>query len=187
MILNELEADTRLSSPDNLVNIIHKEMFTGGKTKGSTDIPPLVRKLIGVIANKSNESQYDIADTFGITQPVVSSASRGLVGPNKLDRDLALATREARTSNAKEVKEKTEEAHELALDSLVSSLNHLNPKLQNIHDPKVLSRVASDMAKITANLASSKRINEAGVVNNTQVVLFGVQQRKESAYETIEG
>lgn len=185
MILNELEADTRLSSPDNLINIIVNKPNTNLKQEGDTSIPPLVRKLIGVIANRSEETQSEIANTFGVSQPTVSGASRGLVG-ERIDRDLALATREARTSNAKEVKEKTEEAHELALDSLVSSLNHLNPKLQNIHDPKVLSRVASDMAKITANLASSKRINEAGVVNNTQVVLFGVQQRKESAYETID-
>ena len=175
MILTDQEVEERLASPLNLVRVIEKSK--GGRTKGSTNIPESVRDLIAITNNSSEEKQSDVAKTFEIDSSSVSEISKGLVG-GKLDRELSSVGRNARERQEDRV-------HESALDCLMSSLSSLQPKLA---DPdlkaKELSRIASDMSRVAANL--KPRSSEPSITNNTQVILMRPVKRDLSKYEFIE-
>lgn len=177
MILKDEEVDLRLNSSGNLLNqlkdrLIVRPMPNGGRTAGSTSIPPLVRELIGSF---DSESQVSVAEAFNVSQPTVSGASRGLVGDRK-EFDKKTETR-------------IDEAHELALDCLMNSLKDMKPaldksRLEGSLSPVKLSKIATDMSKIVSSIKGDKN---AGITNNTQVIIMAPPQKKLSDYDFIEG
>lgn len=181
MILTDEELEDRISSPDNLINsVIVREIAKGGKVFGDSNIPPLVRDLIGIVGATSNEKQIDIANEFGVSQPTVSTNSRGMLSET-FSKDRMNVIDNIRSK-------KTEDAHDLALDALVGCVTGLkdqlaDPLLTKLMKPKDLSKIATDMSKVVSNL---KDKNEAGIINNTQVVLLAPPMRKESQYEILD-
>lgn len=181
MILKDEEVDARLVSPSNLLNQLKEKLNQssvtvkpypkGGRKEGDTAIPPLVRELISSLAQ--NEDQSSVADAFGVSQPTVSGASRGLVGDRK----------EFEVNDVKR-----DEAHELALDCLMSSLGALSPALEKAKvdqsiSPTKLSRIAADMSKIATSIKGDKN---SGTTNNTQVIIMAPTQKKLSDFDFIE-
>lgn len=193
MILSDEELEKRLESPRNLVNVFKERLANigvvtpkvlplpvGGRREGDITIPPIVRELIGSLVNEGKggaETGTSVAETFGVSQPTASLASRGLVD-DRFDSGLAA-----------QVKRKTSDAHNDALDMLMLSMEALKPKLKlgaldDSLKAKDLSRIATDMAKVVSSMKPTEK--EAGVTNNTQVILFAPPIKKESDYEFIE-
>jgi predicted transcriptional regulator len=175
MILTDEEVEARLNSDKNLVVVLEKK--NGGRTAGATNIPASVRELIAITANKTNGTQKEIAEEFGVDPSSVSEIKKGLVG-GRLDGHLAEVGKNA-------AQQKEDDAHSSALDALLTTISVLQPKLV---DPEIkatdLSKIASNMAKV----ASSLKPKESGpsTFNNTQVILMRPQQKTLNKYDFVE-
>lgn len=187
MILTDEQVEERLTSPDNLMNKVSEmkesHLIVLPKKDGSRGevIPSRVRQLLGVIANKSTETQTEVADAFDVTQASVSMFSRG-ISDQRVDHEIKEVVDKARESKAKESQDKESEAHELALDLMVDCIKGVSGRLHEVDKPKELAKMAVDMSKIVGNL---KDKDKAGDTNNTQVIIYAPNQRSESAYETL--
>lgn len=182
MILTDEDIEHRLAHEDNLINVIGREerapvvsvvhIPTHGKIEGTKNIPDKMRELLGSLSNVDGPSI--VADIFDVDNSVTSRASRGLV-KDRFDPSLKAA--------ANKLEDKSTTAHDKALDLLMLSLDALKPKLPEVLKAKDISKIATDMSRIAANLAPKE---SSGNVNNTQVILFAPPQRKEAMYETAE-
>lgn len=181
MILTDDEVSARLDSPENLLNKVRIERAVPKKHEGDTSVPPMVRGLIAKLSIEGTETDKEIGSVFGVSQPTVSNAARGLVG-DRLDTDLSNIVNGAKTT----IKEKTEDAHEAALDALLSSLNAVGPKI--IADTgatvKELTNNAKNLSFVIVNLKKMQEDNP--VNNNTVVILHPPEKRKEANYDIID-
>lgn len=173
MILKDEDVEKRLTSPNNLLNLIKNENVEvgtcpkGGRKPGDKSIPPLVRQLI---SGFGDEHQDDVAEAFGVSQATISGARNNLVG-DRFDPSI------------RQDEEKTDNAHELALDLLMVSMGALKPKLLDSDlKAKDLSRIASDMSKIV----SSVRGNDDGKKNSLRVIILAPEQKSLTDFEFIE-
>lgn len=198
MILTDEESNARLGSKGNLVNILKDlaedsnnpnqsnpnvqviPLKEGGRKLGDVAIPVALRSLIGRVAVQGDETQRDIAQAFGISQPSVGFYANGLAG-DRIDHEISEDIAEARGIKSNNI----EEAHNQALDAMVGAIGGIKDRLL---DPdqlaaiktRDLSRIASDMNKIVSGAKQ-----EAGVINNTKVIVYAPLQRREDQYETI--
>lgn len=189
MILEDDEAKARLDSSLNLSTRLMeiRKLKEGGRRLGDVSVPPALRSLIGSLAVQGDESQKDIAEAFGITQPSVSSYERGMVG-NRRDSEIEEAI-EKTEGKVEEAKQATiEEAHQAALNVMVSSLGVISKRLAGespgVLKTKDLSRIATDMSRIVSVATGQDKNNN--IINNTKVVVYAPQQRKETSYDIIE-
>jgi hypothetical protein len=203
MILDNEEAEARLTNPNNLwlrirenkeKNALDPTPTTkntvveilpypiGGRRPGDRAIPDKIKELIGSLAVQGNETQKEIASVFGVSQVTVSDVSRGLVG-DRLDSTLAEAIDLNKDTN-KDKKENT--AHNLALDALVGSLGIVSNKLTEEKETlslKAVTSLATNMSRIVQNLKSK---DAPSAVSNVKVVLFQPQLKQENHYDTTE-
>lgn len=197
MILNDTEAFERLTSKDNIINLIeHPDntdprmngsitIQTGGlkvihpepETRGSRGpaIPDMIRRLIAQTGNLSDETCTEVANVFGVTPATVSNSERGLIH-NRLDKEL-------QEIGTKSLAQKAETAHDLALDSLVSSLALVQDNLSTVTTAKEAAKLAVDMSRVVATL---KPKSEDEVKTKTLVVIAMPKVRNEGHYETID-
>lgn len=192
MILNEDEVLDRLNSKDNIINIVDEcvdradtkstviiEPLHGDIGKRGPAVPDLIRKLIAQTANDSDETQAEIANVFGVGVPTVSNASRGLIH-NRFDKELA-------DIGSKTARDKTNEAHNAALDNLMAGLTIVSEKL--VPDQlvglslKEASKLTVDMSRVVAQL-KPKEEDEAKV--KTLVVIKMPSIKREAQFETID-
>lgn len=183
MILSDLELEGRISSPDNL-SILKYRQGAGGVV-GATKLGPDVKVLIGVLGS-GDESQASVARTFDVDQSVVSKNANGLDYTNN-SVDLDLKSRLNATLGKVSVSSKTEEAHNGALDVLLSTLESIRPKLKDEGNSlKTLSKVASDMSRVVATVGDRigpLSINGHG--NKVQVIVHAPNVKSERDYETL--
>lgn len=183
MILQDDDVEARLTSDKNLINklnsrVVVKELPHGGRKEGQLAIPEPIRKLIGGLANNSDERQADIAKVFSVSQATVSGAKRGLVG-DRFDEELT-------ESNEETKKASVESAHEAALDCLMDTLGSLGGKIKSeasTMKAKELSKIATDMSRVVGTL---KPAEKEGTNSTTQVVVFMPVQKKEAQYDVID-
>lgn len=182
MILSDDEVEQRLASKDNLVNIVQVLVKrTDLKREGDCSIPSAVKNLIAHIAIEGDENQAEIADQFGISQASVSGIMRGLVGDRK-DEELTDTVVQAKLS----AKEKVDQCHEAAIDSLMVALTKTADLLpvDQMLTAKGASSIAKDLSAVAANLKKGSEDNTG--VNKTLVILHGVERKRESAFACIE-
>jgi hypothetical protein len=181
MIMNDEEIKERLNSEKNLCQVIEKKRWKG-RVEGSKNVPESVRELISKIKNTSDDTGEEIAEVFGVNESSVSRFSRGLVGGERVDAKLMETVRTAKL----EKRDREDEAHEAALDVLMTSLSSLQPKLL---DPELKARDISTIAKNMSAVAKDMKggRDDGGVTNNTQVILFAPGRKKLSNYDFIEG
>lgn len=191
MILSDDEASARLASAGNLSNqlVEIRKLKEGGKKLGQVSVPLALRSLIGSLAVQGNENQSDIAEAFGVSQPSVSAYSRGLVG-DRLDADLMQNKVATEESIEEEKKATIDLAHQEALDVMMLSLKGITAKMKDPEEvglmkPKELSRIATDMSKIVS-VATGQDKDKGNVINNTKVIVYAPQQRREDSYDVIE-
>lgn len=195
MILSDEQVIERLTSLDNIVNIVDGRVSDSPvmdelKSKGSIqivptnktgigsrgpEIPDLIRRLINQTTNASDESKTEVANVFGVGVPEVSKYSRGLIH-NRLDTEL-------QELGTKTAEQKTETAHNLALDSLVESLGLVTKNIDQVTTLKEASRLAVDMSRIVEKL-KPKEVEDTKP--NTLVVIAMPNMRKESQFEVID-
>lgn len=179
MILTDEELESKLSSPDNLLNQLNSNVEVqriekNHKGVGDKNVPPMVRSLIASVANSSDETQKEIGATFGISHTTVSKTARGLID-NRKD--------EALTKVIGGVKERLETAHDLALDNLVESLSVLGSKLDKIDKPEKLAAVAERMSNVVRSLTGNSKDDN---VTSVRVILMAPVQKLEKNYEVID-
>lgn len=185
MVMNDDEIDIKLASPNNMFNRLRKggelekeipsliqveDIQKGTRGEGSEELDPLIRELIGSTPGTTRE----VAEGFDVSQYTVSNLQRGLLG-SSLDttlRDNVQKTRE----------DKSGKAHDLALDAMLGALTHLTVAMSGVDNPKDLSKIASDMSKITANLKEK----DTNLTNNIKVVVFAPSIKEERRYEVLD-
>ncbi len=187
--MNDEEVLVRLQSPANLAKIVEEEL--ANRRESNSTVLPLrkdveerpnlearMRALIGRTANSTDEQNKAVAGIFGVSDTQVSQYKRGLTSP----KDAKYDPEQARLVKATA---KVDNAHELALDAMVGLLGRLNEKVDagEITSAKEMSRIATDMSRIAANIKGKER---DAVINNTQVIMFAPNLKREAQYETIE-
>lgn len=187
MILTDEEVEERLKSESNLLNKVRVEIKRSDlKQEGDVKVPSEIKKLIAVIGHSGDDTQNEIANQFGISQATVSGIMRGLVG-SRLDNELAEVVETTKEENKITSKEKTDAAHEAALDSLMAALHKTSVLLpaDEMLTAKGASSIAKDMSAVVANL--KKNTEEETGKSKVLVVLHGIERRKEAVYDFIEG
>lgn len=183
MILSEEDINTRLASEDNIVNLLspvesHIKVIprndSGVGDRGPA-VPDLIRKLIANVTNQSDETKTEVADVFGVGVPEVSKYSRGLVH-NRLDTELKQIA-------DKSTGQKTESAHNLALDNLILSLGEVTARMPEASNLKEAAKIAVDMSRVVSQLRPKEE--EASKVKTLVVIKMG-NQKEESQYQTID-
>lgn len=185
MILEDSEVQDRIDSPLNLMNRLDKAsnvtvlpMKVNPKVE---EIPSRVKQLLGIITNKSDETQKEIGEVFDVTQVSLSTYSRGLIGERK-DEELTRVIEQARSGEIKKELSIEDKAHDQALDCMLECIIGVKSRLTEVDNPTKLSKIATDMSKIVSSL---KPKDKAGDTNNTQVVIFAPQQKSESFYDSV--
>lgn len=193
MIISDEEAQGRLDSSENLASrlVEVRKIREGGRRLGNTNVPPALRSLIGSIAVQGEENQSDIARAFGVSQPSISGYANGLIGDRRESEieEAIEKVEERKQETAKLPDSSLDEAHQMALNVMMKSLTGLGEKLADEEimksmKPKEVSRIASDMSKIVS--VATGQDKQSSVVNNTKVIVYAPQQRKETSYEIID-
>lgn len=194
MILTDEEALERLSSKDNIINLVDHPQNIDPRANGAVQIirpgeglpkddrgkrgaqiPDMIRTLIAQTAGLSDETCSEVGNIFGVTPATVSNSTRGLVH-NRLDKEL-------QEIGTKSTQEKAEKAHNLALDSLVASLGLVQELLPEADSLKEATKTALDLSRMVANL---KPREEDETRAKTLVVISMPSLRKETHFETID-
>lgn len=190
MILSDKDLETRLASDENISNIIVSDKLnaiavSGGLEvrtvnpnigKRGNEIPDVVRQMIAATAIHSDESQSETAKVFGVTAPFVSQVTRGLVD-SKFDSNLAQVANGTKA-------QKSETAHNLALDSLVSSLGLVNKNLDQVISVKEAAKLAVDMSKVVSTL---RKNDDDESKPKTLIIIKNVpNQKQESQFDVID-
>jgi hypothetical protein len=190
MILKKEVVDARLNNPNNLaIKKSNTEIEIVRQTPGPDShvkIPEAVRDLLTITSSSSPETATEVASNFDISQTTVSNLRRGLVG-NRLDERTATIADKARRSRQEELERKSDQAHDLALDSLVSSLKFLQPRIEEVDKPEKLASMAASISKVVSNISGVKKdklLEEE--LAKPRVVLFAPIMKPESSFESIE-
>lgn len=165
MELSQDQALARLSNPDNLAakfsrgldspSIINRQNIT------KRFIPPDIRNAVALRAI-SGENQPALAAEFGITQGEVSALKTGKV---KSDVDL---------------KSHLDDARDLALQRLLSTLGFIDEDKLSRASLKDLSTVAASMSKVVDKTMPQ---NKEG---NVTLVVYAPEIKSESTFRVVE-
>lgn len=148
---NPEEVKAALTDPENLMNRIESHISQVGKH--GKEIPDEIKRTL-VVLNDAGETQKDLAETFGVTQPAVSYYKNGKV---------KVGTEEEIEAFNKELKTKRKTAEDLAISALVEGLEILQPQLADVRKPKVLSSIAKDMAIIADKMRPAHEREGSGI------------------------
>lgn len=186
MILSDDELDLRLGSDINLCKIEPTEEHDKSnvevvlpKPQGGRgdEIPPLVRHLLSITATSSEETDQSVADTFNVGRHSISEYRRGLVAAKKDDELKSVADKAREDAQS--------DAHDLAIDNLLSTLQFLKPKLSEIDSAKNLATVAVNMSKVVSTLSNAKD-REKNNDTKPLVIIHSVRTAPEKSYDIID-
>ena len=166
MLLTEEQLEERLNSENNLAN-----RFSGGqvvtlprrgKKEGERDLTVEERTEIATRA-RLGEGQKFLAKEFRVDQATISRIENG-----------------KSRINESEVESRIEKVRDLALERLMTSLGFMtNDKLEKCS--------AKDLSTIAANM--SRAVEKTGPRegnNNTQVIIYAPEIRKETSFKVVE-
>lgn len=178
--LTKDQVEKRLTSPENLVNRLSVLPLIKKSELKETNLSAEERRLLADLA-QGDDTQKEIAETFGVSQVTVSGLKRGLVGSNKEDSESADAAKVAR----ERIEEKKSAASEKALDGLVEALGMAGGLIGEVKKAKTATAIAKDMAIIHEKLSGGskdKGTNGGGV----HVHLYAPRVRDVSEYEIVD-
>lgn len=184
MLLSEEDLFERLSHPSNISVLPLKD---SGKGVGDTKLGVESKLLIGLLAG-GEESQSSVGSTFNVAPSTVSKIVRGLSSDNNsLDGEFKDKLKDV--SARVDLGSKTEDAHGLALNALVDTLNQLRPAIAGVTKARELSKIASDMSRVASTLSGAgiaQRDSSGNIINKVQVIVHAPQMRAERDFEVIE-
>lgn len=173
--LTDEEIESKLNSPDNLVNRLTLHTIQRGRPEGASNIPMEIRKVVTVLTNEG-ESSSSVAKAFNIGESVVQRASQGYVTERQENNELK--------DVIDRIKSKKRDAESQAIDKVLETLNILTPeKLSSVSKVKDISSIAKDMAVI-ANQLSDKGSNDGEV--GVHLHLYAPKSKSLDDYDIID-
>jgi hypothetical protein len=148
-----------------------------GRNPGDTNVPPIIRKLIGEAAVESREAALKVAAAFGVSP---SSASAYAVGAHSTDSyhepnpELAAALNDRRT-----------EVITKSRSTLLAALGYITSAKMEEAGVRDLSGVAKDMAQIIAH-QEPKLILQNQQSFNAKFVFHVPESRAESEFDVLD-
>lgn len=155
------------STPAKKPTTITREI---GKPRRGAQLPEPIRDTIGSLAAMKVDTQENIAQAFGINQPMVSQAKTGRVGG-----------RPANVERAEKASERVETIKDTALARLMASLHLLDEEKLAELDAKGLSQVSTNMAKV---VSSFNEQTQAGI--HTNIVIYAPEMKREEKFKVVE-
>ena len=177
--IEESEALARLNSPENLLNKLEiRKLHNGGRREGHTNLPPMVRELAAISARI--DGPKEASEQFQISRTHASRLSHGIITHAKgQDKEFADTVESA-------VKSKEEQAHEAALDKLLSAIDIVGEKASSIKNAKTASKIATDMARVVSVLRPKSGLDGINVNGAAQIIIYAPQQKHVATYKTVE-
>jgi DNA-binding XRE family transcriptional regulator len=166
MLVDNDEADARLSSPLNLANrfSIRHELLKGkGRPDKKENLTQDERDEIAVRA-RAGENQTKLAKEFGISQPSISHIERG----------------KSKTDEVK-VEKALNHVRDRALSRLMSSLGLLT-------DDKLSGCSARDLSLVAANMSRvvEKTIPKENTQSGINLIIYSPELKRESGFKVVE-
>lgn len=169
---SDKEIDTRVSSPDNLINRLEIHSMRNTE-KGSTQIPMEIRKVAAILGNEG-ETCRDVATGLGIGKTSVNNYEHGQGSP-ELKRVVDAAKSELEQNRVS--------AESKAVDALLMSLELLPEALSRTKKAKTISSVAKDMAAIANQMGGRDGDRDADVMH---LHIYAPKQKSIKDYEVID-
>lgn len=180
--LTDEEIEERIKSPENLANkiIIHK--LERGRPVGSEETPKEIKKLVAALTAEG-ESQVSIREAFDLDKSVVSNIAHGRTSNGNVSPDLQGVQDKVKTK----IKERKDFAVANAIDTLLSSIAHLDSKLPSVKKAVELSSIARNMSGIVSSLTEKEK-NKDSEDKAAQVHLhiYAPKQKEVEEYEIID-
>jgi hypothetical protein len=178
-IIEESEALARVNSPNNLLNLLEvKKLHNGGRREGDKNLPPMVREIAAISARIDGPTKAAVE--FGISRTHANRLSTGIV-THADGVDL-----EFKNKIDSKVQTLEEEAHESALNKLLTTLDIVGAKAADIKNAKTASKVASDMARVVNVLRPKGPLEGANINGGAKIVIYAPQQKHVATYKTVE-
>lgn len=186
MLLNDKEANERLSSPNNLLNRLRSASGRQDNSKGKA------MSLFGMGASPSSASQQVSRIVEQKKEEVVVSFKNPF---SSIDYDPTPPSIPATIPEVKiddlidnaDSKIKIETAHNEALDAMVKSVQQLKLHLSGMENPVKLADVASKMSKIVSSIRAERmKIASEESTRSVHLHLYSPEQKKIEQFEAID-
>ena len=172
MLINNKEADSRLNSPNNLLNKLRNGSLNNNKRSAMNLFGIGVKKEI--LEGKNNNNPFSGAIAT-VSKTMIPEIITGVVTDDKG------AVLDSILDNA-ESKIKMEIVHNEALDTLVSAIRETKAGLIGVSAPKAAD-VAAKMSKIVDSIRSER--NKSGNTKAVHLHFYTPEQKKLEEYETV--
>lgn len=175
MKLTQDEANARLNSGQNAINIIHKQLYADRARGIKLNVPPTIRALIGITANR--DGMEETARNFEVSRPLVTAASNGRV--------ISKSTAESREDKevADRVKSDLKKASAEAIARALSAMQAITPDKLDKCEAKDAAAVANHMASVYDKL-SNKQAAISG--SGATVIIYSPREKREDEFESID-
>lgn len=184
-MITEEQAKARLNSPRNLMNrnrvngpnndddqpISIRPYFNQGRRDGDQNVPTELRQLAALTALDS--TLKDAAEIIGGSPRQVANYIKGEVSQGKVDPVLKAV-----------VETKMEQAQEIAIDKLLSSLNKINfedDKQMSKIDARGLSQIASNLSRVVEQTREKTNTDD-----KTRLIIYAPEIKTENHYNSVE-
>lgn len=184
-IITEDECKRRLENPKNILpklkvkpfernektEVQIKKLHNGGRRKGSTQIPSMLREIVGTAAQF--DKAKNVAETFGISTQEAYHLKEGMRSSNKPDPEL----RDKIDRNIGVIKDR-------ALEKLMDAMGAITT--DEIQNAKLLekSAVAKDMASIMEKVSDKSEAEDHS--NQIHFHIYGPNLKSEEDFEVID-
>lgn len=177
--LTDEDIESKLSSPDNLVNRLTVHSLVRGS---GAYVPIEIKKAIAILGTEG-ESNIDLAEAFNLERSTVNKTTNGYSTGRQIPE-----LKEVIQKTKSQLQSNRETAEGLAVSALLDSLQILPEAISEINGKnkaKKLSSVAKDMAAI-ANQMADKNADSNGDSKAVHVHLYAPKQKQVEDYEIID-
>lgn len=164
MFISPEEAARRLTSERNTVRQTSLAVVPIQHNGRGSNVPDQLKVLVGTLAHL--DTQKNVAEAFGVTQPHVSMIKNGVTGGQEV---------------ADRIEQSLGEVRDKAIEKLMIVFGLLTPEKLGAEKARGLSAIAADMSRVVEK-TSPRQFGGPQV----QLVVYAPQQREESKYRTIE-
>jgi hypothetical protein len=175
-LLTDKEIEERLASDANLANRLSVHQIKRDKHPNT---PNEIKKIITILSNEGEQSK-ELASVFQISKRSVDEYRAGETSklPNPELKQIKKEILDRVSSGRMQ-------AEELAIQTVLTALNILPDKIQDIKKPKQLASIAKDMA-ILANQMADRDRDVNGDKKTVHLHLYAPQQKKIEDYDIID-
>lgn len=175
MKITQEQANARLNSGQNAINIIHKQLYADRAKSQNLKIAPDVRSLIGICSNR--DGSRETAANFGVSHTLAVAAANGKVfRGNHRESELDPQIADKVQANLKSAK--------------AEAISRALAAMQSITEDKLAECDAKDSAAIANHMASvyDKLTNKQAAISGSgaTVIIYSPREKKESEFDSID-